>query len=54
MRDNGFDIPDPDPNGALIDWTRTWAGSSRSDPEFEQVSQTCMTKAGINISGGGR
>ncbi len=52
MREAGFDVPDPDPNGSLLDWTRTWIQSlNTGDGRFQQASEGCQQQAGINLGG---
>jgi hypothetical protein len=52
MRQAGIDLPDPDPNGSLLDWARKWAlGRGGGDSGFQERSRVCQQQAGINLGG---
>jgi hypothetical protein len=51
MRDEGYDVPDPDPNnpGGMLGAS----GLDRTDPKVRQALETCQQKVGF-APGGGR
>jgi hypothetical protein len=50
MRDNGVDLPDPDPGGGLF----TAMGKlDRNSPIFQKAMQSCASKLPQSITGGG-
>jgi hypothetical protein len=50
MRDNGVDLPDPDPNGGLF---TAMQKQDRNSPTFQKAMQTCFSKLPQSITGGG-
>lgn len=55
MRDSGIAVPDPDPNGSLLDWLQSWRETlDPGDSTFRKTAETCQQQSGINLGGGGR
>jgi hypothetical protein len=52
MRDNGVDMPDPDPNGG--GFGPGDANLNTADPNFQKALQACQDKLSSIIPGGGR
>ena len=42
MRDNGVDLPDPDPNDSVLSWAQSWQSKVDTDaPTFKSAAEAC-------------